>query len=91
MGFFSWNKPRVSHFEWKKVRSSLFSKGWSTPDLNRAEAAFRGDLHEHQSSEGGIDRREIEGGIKWMRENKVKHGLSDNQISELGEHLHKHL
>ena len=39
----------------------------------------------------GLEKAEIEARIKWMRENKSKHGLSDHRIDEIEASLTKRL
>jgi hypothetical protein len=49
------------------------------------EEIFSGDMHETVTSNHpkGIDADELEMRLKWMRENKYKHGLSDEEINKV--------
>jgi len=44
---------------------------------------FRADLNEPSQYESGIDAKEIERGIKWMRANKRSHFISEGKIDIL--------
>ncbi|MFC1751589.1 hypothetical protein ACFLY5_00385 [Patescibacteria group bacterium] len=74
-------KPNVSKNEFRKVRSALASKGYSKTERNDLEAVFRGDLAE-TGFQSGITSDELKKGVKWLKENKSKHSLSDNEIAE---------
>jgi len=81
---------RVSKNEFHEVRNSLRYKGFSDRDVGEVEKLFRGDMHE-SGDHSGIDTKEIEGGLKWMRENMSKHKLSEKKINTLEESLKKKL
>lgn len=91
MGLFS--KPVITPHEFKKqIRRDLYSKGFSRKQLNEVEKVFRGDLSDKSPSSSfeGLDSKEIEGGVKWLRENPDKHKLSQDKISMLEESLRRH-
>jgi hypothetical protein len=87
------DKPRVSEKEFKKARADLMYKGVSKRHRDRVEEIFSGDMHEavSDSHPKGIEKDELEMRIKWMRENKSKHGLSDHEIDEVEASLKKRL
>jgi hypothetical protein len=98
MGFFNdvfggSSKPRVTEDEFKKVRSDLALDGVSEKHRDRVEGIFSGDMHEKAtgSQPKGIDKDELEMRLKWMRENKDKHGLSDSEITIVENRLKKRL
>lgn len=87
------SKPRVTEKEYKEAKARLSSMGFSeyqrakvdeifAPDYNMAGT----DLHPR-----GLEKTEIEARIKWMRENKSKHGFSDEKINEIETTLLKRL
>lgn len=87
------NKPRVTEKEFKKVRGDLMADGMSRRHRDRVEEIFSGELYEKgtESHPKGIEKEEIEERIKWMHENKSKHGLSDKEINEVETALRKRL
>jgi hypothetical protein len=87
------SKPRVTEKEFKKVRGDLMYKGLNRRERDRVEEIFSGDMYEKTTSSQpkGIDKDEIEARIKWMKENKSKHGLSDTEIQEISDSLYKRL
>ena len=87
MGMFGPDKKRVTKREMKEVRTHLYNEGFNRREIDEVEKVFRGDMHDQQAINKGIDTVEVEGGIKWMRENKSKHNLSDNRINEIEETL----
>jgi hypothetical protein len=66
--------------------SALRAKGLSKSDIDNLKKVFRGDL-EGAREERGIDRHELERGIKWLREHKGKHSLSSGQIDKFEEQM----
>jgi hypothetical protein len=87
------SKPRVTEKEFKKVRSDLMFKGMSRKRRDKVSAIFSGDMYEKATSTHpkGIEKDEIDERVKWMRENKSKHGLSDHEITEVEASLRKRL
>jgi hypothetical protein len=73
----------ISKREFKEVRTRLYSKGFRSNEIDEVEKIFMGDMYEEGEKHRGIDSGELERGIKWMRENKSKHKLSDGRIDEL--------
>lgn len=78
-------KPRVTEKEFKKVRSELALDGMNRRHRDKVETIFSGDMYERATTAHpkGIEKDEMEDRIKWMRENKSKHGLTDQEISEV--------
>lgn len=87
------SKPRVTELEFKKVKSTLRGKGFSDNEIRKVEVLFSGDMYEQVSDSHpkGIENGEIKARIKWMRENKSKHGLSDSRIDDIEEALESRL
>ena len=88
MGLFGGStKKKVSKLEFKQVRTLLHHKGFSSREIDEVETVFRADLNESTEYERGIDADEIERGVKWLKENKTKHILSDGRINDVEEAL----
>ncbi len=87
MLFFGSTKKKVSKLEFKQVRTLLHHKGFSSREIDEVETVFRADLNEPSQYQSGIDANEIERGVRWLRENKSKHILSDNRIDDIEEAL----
>jgi hypothetical protein len=79
------SKPRVTQKEYKKAKSEMYTEGLSRRDRSKVDEIFAPDFNMHPTSTHpkGLEKGEIEARIKWMRENKSKHGLSDKEISEV--------
>lgn len=87
------NKPRITEKEFKKARGEMLNAGLNKRQRDRVEEIFSGDMYEQitDSHPKGIEKDELEQRIKWMRENKSKHGLSDHEIDEVEASLRKRL
>ncbi|TSC80087.1 MAG: hypothetical protein G01um101429_291 [Parcubacteria group bacterium Gr01-1014_29] len=82
---------KVSRREFQKSATNLRAKGLSSSDIANMKKIFRGDLDEGTALTRGIDPKELDRGVKWMRENMSKHTLSKNQVNKLEENLRKKL
>ena len=91
MGFFSDSKPKITEEEFKKIRAHLYNVGFSSDQLGKIEGIFRGDMYEDSESDNGIDAKELERAIKWMRENMHVHNISEQKIDILEEEMKKAL
>ncbi|MDD4804198.1 MAG: hypothetical protein PHN69_03410 [Candidatus Pacebacteria bacterium] len=89
--FFNDPKPRITETEFKKVRSRLYSKGFTTEQLDKIESIFRGDMYEDKDSDKGIDEKELERALTWMRDNTSTHNISEQKITVLEEEMRKAL
>lgn len=95
MGIFSAifgsSKPRVTEKEYKKAKGEMASKGFSKYERAKVDDIFAADFEmpTTDTHPRGLEKVEIEARIKWMRENKSKHGLSDNRIDQIEESLNK--
>lgn len=90
MGFFGPTMPkRVTHEEWKKIRSNLYGK---LDERERAELEkfFRADLSE-SGIESGISREEFEAGMRWLEENMGKHEFEDDDLHSIRKYFEEHL
>ena len=58
-------------------------------ELDYLSMIFRADLDEPESEQQGIDEKELERGIEWMRENKSVHRISDSKIDIFEEEAKK--
>ncbi|MDA1334483.1 MAG: hypothetical protein O2794_00505 [bacterium] len=87
MGLFS-SEPKISKRELDEARSTLLRKGFSDADVDAVMMTFRGDIEE---VDVGITKQELERGLKWLRDNKSRHSLSDSQIDTLKEVLESKL
>jgi hypothetical protein len=90
---FSTPKPKVTPKEFQKVRGELAARGISPLHRDRIESIFSGDMYEKTTANDstGIMKDEIDSRIKWLKENKHKHGLSDKEIQVTEESLRKKL
>lgn len=79
------SKPRVTDKEYKQAKSSLYSEGFSQRERNKIDEIFAPDFKMESTSSHpkGLEKQEIDARIKWMKENKSKHGFSDQKISEI--------
>ena len=87
------SKPRITPKEFKWARRDLMTKGFSRLRRERLEQIFVGDIDEKVTSADpkGIEKDELDQRIKWLRENKSKHGFSDREIEEIDRTLRKYL
>lgn len=78
-------KKRVTDKEYKKVKNELFTEGFTQKERNKIDQIFKSDYYEptKPTHPKGLEKEEIEARVKWMRENKSKHGFSDKEISEV--------
>jgi hypothetical protein len=81
MGLF-WDdpKPRVTALEWKKVRTSLFNRGFSKKEIDWVEGFFQSSLNETGIKDAGIQQNEIDQAVSWLRMNAGKHKISEEKI-----------
>jgi len=100
MGFFNdvfgiggSTKPRVTEKEYKKAKGELYSEGFSKRERAKVDEIFAPDFNMPGTDyhPRGLETNEVEARIKWMRENKSKHGLSENRINEIEESLKKRI
>ncbi len=86
---FSDPKPHVTSIEYKRVRGYLYSEGFSRQELADVDMLFLGDMEKDSSYNRGIDAKELEEKIKWLREHPSRHHLEPNKIDKLEEVLRK--
>ena len=84
------DRPRVSKLEFQKVRNELAYHNFTELQRDKVEQIFRGD-QEEEGDFAGVDARELENGVAWMRANKSKHGFSDSQIELIETEMKKYL
>lgn len=87
--FFNDYKPKISNEEFKKVRIALRTSRFTPAEVDRVESIFRGDLQESSDRERGIDKIELERGLKWMRENMSKHKFSEEKMKIIEEKMRR--
>jgi hypothetical protein len=87
------SKPRVTEKEYRKAKSELAGEGFSKYQRAKVDDIFAPDFEMAgtYTHPRGLEKAEIEARIKWMRENKSKHGLSDEKINEIEASLNKRL
>ncbi len=87
------SKPRVTEKEYKKAKSELYGEGFSKRERTKMDEIFAPDFNMPgtDAHPRGLEKAEIEARIKWMRENKSKHGLSDHRIDEIEDSLTKRI
>ena len=87
--FFNQPKRRITELELKKIKQTLHD----TLDANEwteVEMLFRGDLDE-PGTERGIDKKECEKGLTWLKQNRSRHHLGDEELKSLEEAFAEHL
>jgi hypothetical protein len=86
-------KPRVSQKEYIKAKNQLYHEGFTDSERKRVDEIFASDYNmpATPSHPRGLEGNEIDAKIKWMRENKSKHGFSDNRINEIEASFKKRL
>lgn len=87
MGLFD-RKLKVSEKEFSDAISALYAKGFNSSEVEKVKQSFRGDLHEIGKDQPGIDPRELENGLNYMRKNRT---LPEHKIIILEEQLKKRL
>lgn len=90
MGIFSPNRPQVSKTEFQKVKRQLHADGVPEHVLDKFEQQFSGHLNEEGWSKG-IDRKELEKGIKDLKKKAYDYGISQSQIKKTEEAMKKRL
>lgn len=86
MGLF-FNKPKVTAYELQKVRSHLYSEGFSQRDLAEFDKIFSSAL----ASNEGVDIKELENTIRWLREHSSQTTLSSDQIDQIEAAMEKRI
>lgn len=82
--FWSSAKPGVSRTEFKeRVMSHLSHNNWSDSDRARVKMVFAGHLEE-SGSDAGIDKKEIEEGIKTLKKTRE---ISDERLEDLRQYM----
>ncbi|MEK7636399.1 MAG: hypothetical protein AAB362_01825 [Patescibacteria group bacterium] len=90
MGLFGDSKPHVGSEEYKLVRGHLHSEGFSQQELADVDMIFLGDLEKKSGSyHRGIDEKELQEKIKWLRAHPNSHRLESSKIDKLEESLKK--
>jgi hypothetical protein len=87
------SKPRVTEKEYKKAKGELYSEGFSKYQRAKVDEIFAPEFNMPGTDNHprGLEKSEIEARIKWVRENKSKHGFSDEKINEIEASLLKRL
>lgn len=83
------SKPRVTSKEYKKAKSELYMEGFNKRERAKVDEIFAPDFNMPGTSTHpkGLEKTEIEARIKWLKENKSKHGFSDNRIKKIEDSL----
>jgi hypothetical protein len=89
MSLFSY-KPNVSKKEFRKVCADLRKEGFNLRQIKEVEQTFLGDIKE-KGSQRGIDEKEIEKGIGWMKENKDFLRIEEEKIDFLEKRMREEL
>jgi hypothetical protein len=97
MGFFddiafgASSKPRVTGKEYIKAKGELRNKGFNSIQIANVDKFFAPEFNiaATPSHPKGLEKKEIDARIKWMREHKSKHSFDDKQIDEIEESLTK--
>ncbi len=84
--------PRVTQEEFRnKVMSQLYVHGFSQKERAEVEKIARADLFEEKEADKGIDVKEIERMVEWLKANTGRHLLSAEKIDSLEKVLRSYL
>ncbi len=90
MGIFGNYKSHISKEQFRIARLNLKKRGLSRLEIDKVEQIFRGDMEE-SGDQIGIDLKELERGIDWMRKNTASHKISQKAIDIIEEELKKRI
>jgi hypothetical protein len=89
--FSSSTKPKVTKKELKRAAYQLdVHQGFSKKDVTDMRKVLSGHMNE-LGSQRGLDKKEIDASLKWMRNNMSKHSLSRKQVDKMEKELRKRL
>ncbi|OHA84958.1 MAG: hypothetical protein A2408_02765 [Candidatus Yonathbacteria bacterium RIFOXYC1_FULL_52_10] len=91
MGFFEDSKPKISKREFEEARSALAGKGFSEREILEVQKIFRADLNDVREDDRGIDGKELDAALLWMREHIGEHAVSEKKLDILEAVLRKRL
>ncbi len=90
MGFFGDSTPkRVTKEEMREIMQNLYGK-LDEAERIEVEKLFRADLEE-TGIEAGISQAEFTAAIDWLRANRQKHVLEDDDIVLIEKYFAEHL
>lgn len=90
MGLFGPSLPkRVTTEEFKRIKQNMYGK-LDANEQDEFEKVFRAHLDE-TGIEAGISRVEYENTMNWLKENKSKHVLEDNDLVIIEKYFEQHL
>jgi hypothetical protein len=89
MIFFKSN-PNISKKEFRQICAGLKRKGFNRRKIKEIEQTFLGDLNEKGLQEG-IDKKELEERISWMRKNARFLRIPKEEIDILEKELKENL
>jgi len=87
MGLFD-RKLKVSQKEFSDATSALYAKGFTSSEVEKFKQIFRGDLREVGEDQPGIDPRELENALEYMRKNRT---FPEHKIIIIEEQLKKRM
>lgn len=79
--FASTSKKRVTAEEYKRARSRMHAKDLTELELNKVDELFQASLYEQRDEDKGIDEKEIDSTISWMRAHMHEHNIPDHKIT----------
>ena len=92
MGIFGkTSQKNISDDDFGNVRNALYAKGFDKDDIRFLEVVFRSDLFEDERLQKGIDKKEIEEALRFLKNHPHHHKFSNTKLSELEEVLLKTL
>jgi hypothetical protein len=82
-------KKRITEMEMDEIRKSLHQ----LDERERRDLAmiFNSSLNDKSERIKGISREEYDLGIGWLKDNKSKHSLEDNDIEKVEKYFEEHL
>lgn len=91
MGLFSFDEKRITRETFdKEVKRKLRAGGMSIDKIGQLNGFILGSLDE-EGDDKGIDRKEADKQLAWMRENKGQHKFTDSDLDKIQEEMDKRL
>ncbi len=85
------SKPHVGKLEYKQARGALYSQGFTKLELSEIDMLFTGDFEKSGTPQYGIDAKELDEKIAWLRANPSKHHMEMDKIEKLEATMRKYI
>lgn len=84
--------PRITPEEFKKkVLSQLYVHGFTQRERDEVEKILHADMFEDRTEDIGIDAKELDRQIQWLKSNTGRHLLSAEKIDALDQVLRSYI